>query len=129
MKWRSCLVLAVGWVLATAPAASAAPPPNDARAAAQPLGTLPADLRGTTVESSLETDEPSPGCAAMRGSVWYAFDARESRSIAVALDAEGELDAVVDVFIRERSQLTPLACRSTNRRGTLTFELEGEAGT
>ena len=129
MKWRSCLVLAVGWVLATAPAAPAAPPSNDARAAARPLGTLPADLRGTTVESSLESDEPFAGCAAMRGSVWYAFDARESRSIAVALDAEGELDAVVDVFVRERSQITQVACRPTNRRGTLTFELDGEAGT
>ena len=71
----------------------------------------------------------APGCAPMRASVWFAFDADEERSIVVALDASGDLDAVVDVFVRERSQLTPAACRRTNRRGELTFELEAEAGT
>ena len=131
MSSRSSLVLAgaLTWALATAPHALAAPPPNDARAAAQPLEALPADVRGTTVEASLEPDEPPPGCAPMRASTWYAFDAEESRSIVIALDAEGDLDAVVDVFVRERSQLTPADCRRTNRRGELTFELDGEAGT
>ena len=122
------LVVAVAWTLTSAAGALAAPPPNDARSAAQSLG-LPSDLRGTTVESTLESDEPPPGCAPMRGSVWYAFTASESRSIAVALDAGGELDAVVDVFVRERSQVTQVACRPTNRRGALTFEVDGEAGT
>jgi hypothetical protein len=130
MRSRGCFVLvaAVGWALTTAPGALAAPPPNDARAAAQPLGALPANLRGTTVESTLEADEPAPGCAPMRGSVWYAFDAGESRAIVVALDAEGDLDAVVDVFVRERSQVEQAACRRTNRRGALTFEVDAEAG-
>jgi hypothetical protein len=122
------LVVAVAWALVTASGAIAAPPPNDARTAAQPLGDLPADVRGTTVESGLEADEFS-GCAPMRGSVWYGFDAGETRSIVVAVDAEGELDAVVDVFVRERSQITPTFCRRTNRRGALTFELDAEAGT
>jgi hypothetical protein len=131
MQSRRSLVLAgaLAWALAAAPGALAAPPPNDARAAAQPLGALPADVRGTTVEAGLEPDEPPPGCAPMRASAWYAFDADETRSIVVALDAEGDLDAVVEVFVRERSQLTPAACRRTNRRGELTFELDGEAGT
>ena len=122
------LVAAVAWALVTASGAIAAPPPNDARAAAQPLGDLPADVRGTTAESGLDADEFS-GCAPMRGSVWYGFDAGETRSIVVAVDAEGELDAVVDVFVRERSQITPAFCRRTNRRGALTFELDAEAGT
>jgi hypothetical protein len=120
---------ALAWALAMAPLAHAVPPPNDARAAAQSLGALNADVRGTTVEASLEADEPPAGCAPMRASVWFAFDTDETRSIVVALDASGDLDAVVDVFVRERSQLTPAACRRTNRRGELTFELEGEAGT
>jgi hypothetical protein len=131
MRSRRSFVLfaAIAAALAAAPVAQAAPPPNDARAAAQSLGALDADVRGTTVEASLEPDEPPPGCAPMRASVWFAFDADESRSIVVALDASGDLDAVVDVFVRERSQLTPAACRRTNRRGELTFELEGDAGT
>jgi hypothetical protein len=123
------LSAAVGWTLATAAVAQAAPPANDARVAAQALGALPADVRGTTVEASLEPDEPPPGCAPMRGSVWFAFDAAEARSIVVALDAEGDLDAVVDVFVRERSQLTPETCRRTNRRGELTFEVEPDEAT
>jgi hypothetical protein len=129
MTSRSCfaLVAAVGWALTTAHSAFAAPPPNDARAAAQSLGTLPADLRGTTVESTLDADEPG-ACTPMRGSVWYAFDAADSRSIAIALDADGDLDAVVDVFLRERSQITPVDCRRTNRRGALTFELDADRG-
>lgn len=123
------LVGAVFSTLAMAPGALAAPPPNDARNAAQALGSLPADVRATTAESSLDADEPASSCAPMRGSVWYAFDAQESRAIVVALDAEGDLDAVVDVFVRERSQVEPAACRRTNRRGALTFELDAEAGT
>ncbi len=126
-RWSFVLVAAVGWALVAASAALAAPPPNDARGAAQPLGALPADVRGTTVESGLEADEPT-ACAPMRASVWYAFDAGEERSIVVALDAEGDLDAVVDVFQRERSQITPVDCRRTNRRGALTFELEADEG-
>lgn len=131
MTARSAFFLsgAFAWVLATASPVLAAPPPNDSRAAAQALVALPADVRGTTVEASLEPDEPPPGCAPMRGSVWFAFDAAEARSIVVALDAEGDLDAVVDVFVRERSQLTPEACRRTNRRGELTFELEPDEAT
>ena len=121
-------VTAVGWVLVAASTAMAAPPPNDARGTPQSLGTLPADVRGTTVESSVEADEPPSGCATVRGSVWYAFDAAEDRSIVFALDAEGDLDAVVEVFLRERSQITPVACRRTNRRGALTFEADAEGG-
>jgi hypothetical protein len=131
MTSRSSFVLAAAfaWALAAAPAAQAAPPSNDARAAAQPLGALDADVRGTTVEASLDVDEPPSGCASMRASVWFAFDADETRSIIVALDASGDLDAVVDLFVRERSQLSPAACRPTNRRGELTFELDAEEGT
>ena len=121
-------VVAAVWTLVAASTAMAAPPPNDARGTPQSLGALPADVRGTTVESSLEADEPASGCATVRGSVWYAFDAAEDRSVVFALDAEGDLDAAVDVYLRERSQITPVACRRTNRRGALTFEEDLEGG-
>jgi Bacterial pre-peptidase C-terminal domain len=127
---RSAVLIAVGaFVLFTAPAAGAAPPPNDARAAPQPLGALPASVRGTTVEASVEADEPASSCAANGGSVWYAFDADEDRPVVVALDAAGDLDAVVELFARERSQLTPVACGTTNRRGASTLELDADGGT
>ena len=50
-------VVAAACALATAAPALAAPPPNDARGAAQALGRLPASVRGTTVEATLETAE------------------------------------------------------------------------
>src|SRR4051794_6645745 len=93
-------VAAVLAVLAIAPAASAAPPANDARAAAQPLGALPASVRGTTVGATVEADEPPSQCATTGASVWYSFTAAESRSVVLALDAEGDLDAAADVYVR-----------------------------
>ena len=120
---------AVVGLLVNAASAAAAPPPNDVRAAAQPLGALPASVRGTVVDATVEPDEPPSSCAAAGASVWYALTARESRSIVIALDAEGDMDAAVDVYLRERSQLTPIDCRRTNRRGAATLDLDAEGGT
>ena len=59
-------------LLAAAPAAAAAPA-NDARTAPQALA-LPTTVQGTTVEATLEPDEPPSACGrALKGSVWYAF--------------------------------------------------------
>ena len=86
-------------------------------------------MTGTTVDATTDADEPGPSCRSAGGSVWYAFDAAEDRPVVVALDAEGDLDAVVDVFARERSQLVPVGCAATNRRGAATLELDAERGT
>ena len=112
-------------LLAGAAPAAAAPPPNDARAAAQSVGTLPATVRGTTVEATLEADEPFFACSgAGKGSVWYAFTAAEAREFLVALDADGDMDASVEVFFRQRSQLSSVGCQTTNRRGEATVDLD-----
>jgi hypothetical protein len=95
--------------------ALAAPPANDQRAAAQPLA-LPAGVSGTTRDSTLEPDEPG-SCAELRGSVWYAIQPAAGRRLVARLTASGDLDAVVDVFQRTRSQLTPVACDVGNKRG------------
>ena len=86
-------------------------------------------MTGTTVDATTDADEPSPSCRSAGGSVWYAFDADEDRPVVVALDAAGDLDAFVDVFARERSQLVPVDCAATNRRGAATLELDAERGT
>ena len=100
----------VASLIAAAPAA-AAPPPNDARTAPQAI-TLPANVRGVTAEATLDADEPGPSCApGIKNSVWYAFTASADRGILAALDAGGEMDAVVEVFQRERSQVTPVVVR------------------
>jgi hypothetical protein len=95
--------------------ARAAPPANDQRAAAQPLA-LPAGVSGTTRDSTLEPDEPF-SCAELRGSVWYSIQPAAGRRIVARLAASGDLDAVVDVFQRTRSQLTPVECDVGNSRG------------
>jgi hypothetical protein len=111
-------IVAASLLLVTAalPApALAAPPANDQRAAAQPLA-LPAGVSGTTRDSTLEADEPA-SCAALRGSVWYSIQPAAGRRIVARLAASGDLDAVVDVFERTRSQLTPVECDIGNKRG------------
>jgi hypothetical protein len=110
--------------LVAAPAAAAAPPANDARALAQAI-TLPANVRGTTVDATTEPDEPGTLCGPqIKNSVWYSFTARSSRSVLAALDAGGEMDATVEVFERVRSQVRPIDCATTNRRGQATVDLD-----
>jgi hypothetical protein len=122
----ACLTIALT-SLATASAA-AAPPPNDLRAAPQAL-TLPASVRGATAEATLDADEPAASCTpAIKNSVWYSFTAAADRSVLAALDAGGEMDANVEVFQRQRSQVIPVACETTNRRGEATVDIDAEAG-
>jgi hypothetical protein len=104
-----------------APAAQAAPPPNDGRAGAQAL-TVPSTVRGTTVDATTEEGEPSSGCAASSHSVWYSIAPSAARDLVIELDAAGDLDAVVEVYRRTRSQLAPVTCGQTDRRGRLTLD-------
>ena len=118
-------------LVASAPAgAAAAPPANDARSAAEQLGALPATVRATTVEATTDADEPPSLCGPpIKNSVWYAFTADASRSVLAALDAAGDLDAVIEVFERRRSQVSAIACQTTNRRGQATVDIDAVAGT
>jgi hypothetical protein len=109
--------------------ALAVAPPNDARTAPQELGQLPAVARGTTAEATLEEDEPGSACGPIKNSVWFSFTAPSSRELLVALDAAGDLDATLEVFTRQRSQLTSLTCQRTNRRGEATIDADPAAST
>jgi len=123
---RSLAVLAVllAAMLVQTSAASAAPPPNDARSAPAAVGALPATISGTTVESTVDSDEPPSSCGALspKGSVWYALSNANRRDLLVALDAGGDMDATVEVFERQRSQVSPVGCQTTNRRGEATVD-------
>jgi hypothetical protein len=127
MRCPTTFLIAVALLLVAASAAEAAPPPNDARSAAQRL-TIPANAQGTTVEATLDEDEP-PGCAAGPGTVWYTFSVNRPRQILVALDAGGDMDATVEVFSRARSQLQSVGCSNTNNRGEATLDLDAAADT
>jgi hypothetical protein len=98
------------------------------RTAPQELGSLPAVVTGTTVEATMETDEPGSPGPAIKNSVWFSFTVSSDRELLVALDAAGDMDAVLDLFVRERSQLTPVDSQRTNRRGEATIDTDADAG-
>lgn len=102
--------------LALPAGASAAPPSNDSRFSPQPLN-LPTTLTGRTTEATLQEGEVESECASSKGSVWYAFTATADRRVVVNLDAAGDLDAVVDVYSSQRSQLRHEACDATDAKG------------
>ena len=114
-------VLAVG-----APAASAAPPPNDNRADAEVV-TLPADIEGTTAEATRQEAEPESGCATETGSVWYRVTPERAGRIVLSLAASGDMDAVVDVYRVRRSQLEPIRCEATDEEGRSAFSVNVRA--
>jgi len=120
MRRALLFFLLAGLVLSAV--ALAAPPSNDDRADAIELN-LPASVRGTTVDATTEESEPPAVCSQVRGSVWYAIPAGTDRRVAVRLAAAGDLDAYVEVFSRERSQLVSQGCEPTDREGqaALTF--------
>jgi hypothetical protein len=117
--WRSRRLSWVGCGLAAALAvpagALAAPPANDLRANALGL-ELPARETGTLAEATLDLDEPG-SCRALAGSVWYRFTAPASGRLVVLIEAAGELDAVVELFRRTRSELSAENCEATDRQG------------
>ena len=112
------LLIAFG---ALVPGAQAAPPGNDDRGDAQAL-TVPSTVRGTTVDATTEPTEPGTCSGIAANSVWYSIAPSAARDLVLELDAAGDLDAVVDVFRRDRSQLSSLACDQTDRRGRLTLD-------
>jgi hypothetical protein len=117
------VLIAFAATLIAPAAALAAPPSNDDRGGAQGLGSLPASVRGTTVDATNEGNEPGSCAGLTDGSVWYSLSGPSAaRDLVLELDASGDLDAAVDVFRRDRSQLTSLACGITNRRGRLTLD-------
>jgi hypothetical protein len=114
---RSLLLLALALVLAAPAAALAAPPPNDSKDTPTIIDGLPARLQGTTVDATTEPDDPGSRCAASRNSVYYQLRAGADGRIFVQLAASGDLDGVVDVFKKVRSQLQGIGCDATDENG------------
>lgn len=114
------LILVVFLLLgAVTEALAASPPPNDNRDSAQSVGALPVAVGGTTVGATVEIKEAPSGCARTAGSVWYAisFGSSPPGEVGVRVQANGDLDAAVDVFQRQRSQNIPVVCARTDQNG------------
>jgi hypothetical protein len=106
-------------------------PSNDNRDAATTLGALPTAVSGTTVGATVEPTEPSSGCADISASVWYSLTTGASAPsrIGIKLSAGGNLDAAVDVYIRQRSQTNFVSCRRTDEQGKAALAFAPAAGT
>jgi hypothetical protein len=86
------------------------------------------DVGGTTLGSTAVTDDPASGCGGTAGSVWYRLDPRKDQRVVVELKANGDLDATLDVYLRERSQLTPVRCDQTDRKGAASVTFKVKSG-
>ncbi len=135
--WR-VLLFAIGLLLtgvatAAGTTALAAPgtPPNDNRGDASSLGSLPQTVRGTTVGATTESNEPSSNCANAGGSVWYSLAVGGSPPprIGIKLAANGDLDAVLDIYVRQRSQNLPVSCDQTDSNGRAALAFTPSANT
>ena len=109
-------------------AALAAAPANDDRASAQLVPRVPATVDGTTAESTREASEPVSGCAQDGGSVWYRVNPSDKGRLIVSLAAAGDLDAVVDVYRLQRSQITGVTCERTDKDGNASLDFRVKPG-
>ena len=112
-------------VVVTAVPALADPPSNDDRADARAL-SVPATVQGTTRESTRQRNDPGSDCAFAEGTVWYSLDPSTTQRVSAELRARGDLEAVIDVYRRDRSLLDSVDCDTTDRRGraSVTFTAE-----
>src|SRR3954471_18679870 len=106
-----------------APALAAAAPPNDNRSDARNV-SLPSTVNGTTVGATREPGEPFSGCASEAGTVWYRIHTTREGRVIVNLQANGTLDAVVDVYRVRRSQLDQVECDTTGDNGRSAFDFD-----
>ncbi len=120
---RGFALLSLIVALLAVPATASAAPPNDNRADAIRV-TPPQTVTGTLVGSTLEPVGDVSECGTTDGSVWYRFTAPKD-GVIIQLDANGEMDATVDVFERTRSRYDWFDCTSTDKKGIATLDTGG----
>ena len=114
-------------VLGCAALAFAAAPSNDTRPNAQRI-QLGQTVNGTTTDATADDDDAS-GCGPSdTPSVWYRLDATTSGRAIVQLQAAGDLDVVVDVYQRVRSQFNQITCDESDKRGRASTEFTLKKG-
>jgi len=121
-------MLALAAVAAFPAAASAAAPSNDDRADARSID-LPANVPGSTKDATLEKSEPGSSCAGTLGpSVWFQASAASAGRVVVELQANGDLDVVVDVLRRVRSQTRAVDCDASDDKGQAATDFQATKG-
>ncbi len=117
MRIRIAFICLLTLLVVPAAAAHAAAPANDDRADATSLNPLPAAVSGTTVGATGEPGDFSHGCGTIGPNVWYTATPSADGRIVVSLAAHGDLDVIVDVFKKVRSQLVDEGCNASDDHG------------
>jgi hypothetical protein len=121
------LLLLVTFVLSSSSTALAAPPANDTRPNAQRI-RLGDRVNGTTVDATHDNDDQF-GCGPSdTPSVWYRIDGTTNGRAIADLQAHGDLDVTLDVYLRQRSQFSSLACDNSDRRGRANTDFRMKKG-
>jgi hypothetical protein len=102
------------------------PPENDEFNDATDLGRLPAAVRGTTLGATPGRWDSTCGLAG--GTVWYGLTGPASGRAVVRLTTAEELNAVVAVFARVRSNLRLVACARTDDDGRAALAFAARRG-
>lgn len=109
------------------PAAAAAPPPNDDRAGAVPIRSVPFHHEVETAEATRSPDDPT-ACGSLGHTVWYTL--RLATSQWVQIDTWGSgYNTEVGVFTRSGGAFTKVACGHDNFSPSAWFSFPAKAGT
>src|SRR5215217_6314325 len=123
----TALVVSLAALLALASVALAAPPSNDNRENAAQVD-IPSTTTGTTEESTREANEPGSSCGSPAGTVWYRLDVPADGRLNVALRAQGELSASVEILRRQRNAVTSVDCDVTDEEGNASASVRVKRG-
>jgi hypothetical protein len=103
------------------------PPTNDSQRNAEPLKSLPATVKSSTLGATTDTGDPK-GCGLAGGTVWYSVTPGSAARLVVRLNAQGDLDATVVIRERIRSQFDDVACAKTDKKGNAVAAVDVEKG-
>jgi hypothetical protein len=117
-KLWCAFAVSAGTLIGVPAASAAAPPTNDAFAAAAPLVTSTDSVRSTIDEATVEAGEPDHGGQ----SVWYVFRPTESRRVVVELMNGQNLSPVTSVYTGASVSALQRVGQARNFRARVPFE-------
>ena len=116
--------------LVIAPAAVAAPPPNDNRADSILLPDFPAQVHGTTAKRpGVERLDPQVSrCGRIESTVWYRVDAAPDGTIVATAQAAAGFTPVFACSRRGSSSIQELDCATANASGQAVVSVQAVRG-
>lgn len=123
-------VVALAVVALTVPLAgpaAAAPPPNDDRAGAVPIRSVPFSQTLSTDEATASPDDPT-GCGVLGSTVWYTLRLAESQWLEIDT-YDSSYDTDVGIFTRSGGTFTTVDCGAAAYGPAAWFTFRAKADT